>query len=619
MKKCRWLPGLLFMGMVIPLFAQPGSDNFKVSIYTRAREVNMMSDAAWLRSTWEKISSHLHVDKIYLETHRDLQLIEDEALKKLSAFFKEQGLEVAGGITLTIDESNNFETFCYSNPEHRRKVKEIVERTAANFDELILDDFFFTSCKCGLCIEAKGDRSWADYRLELMTEAAQSLIIGPAKAINPDIKVVVKYPNWYDHFQELGFNLETQPSLFDGLYTGTETRDAVMSDQHLQPYLGYLVFRYFNNLKPGGNGGGWVDTYGSRHFDRYAEQLWLTVLAKAPEMTLFEYGAMAGPMREAMIADWKDLATSFDYPTFLPIEEGEPMAKAAAHALAGIDPLIGRLGTPYGIKSYKPFHSTGEDFLQTFFGMLGIPMDLVPEFPMEEENMILLTEQAKKDPDIVQKIERRLRGGKDVLITSGLLRALQDRGLQNIVNLEYTSRIAEVQDFKIGWSARVPGKRPILIPQIEYFTNDSWEMVSGLDNGLGWPILHRGNYADAYLYVLTVPDNYDDLYALPDEVLNRIRELVCGGLDIRLAGPAGVSLFLYDNDTFVVASFHDEPVTVEIISSQKKDGLKNLMNGDLLEAGVIPARTFFGRTFSPEMYRYPLSLPPHSFQGFEIR
>lgn len=56
-----------------------------------------------------------------------------------------------------------------------------MEFTAKHFDEIILDDFFFTNCKCELCINAKGDKSWTRYRLDLMTEAAQSLVIGPAK------------------------------------------------------------------------------------------------------------------------------------------------------------------------------------------------------------------------------------------------------------------------------------------------------------------------------------------------------------------------------------------------------------------------------------------------------
>ena len=152
-------------------------------------------------------------------------------------FFKDRGIQVAGGITFTISEANRFQTLCYSNPDDRKRAKEIAEYTAKNFDEIILDDFFFTDCKDDGAIKDKGTRSWTNYRLQLMTDAAKNLVIGPAKAVNPKVKVVIKYPNWYEHFQGLGFNLETEPKMFDGIYTGTETRDAVMSAQHLQQYF----------------------------------------------------------------------------------------------------------------------------------------------------------------------------------------------------------------------------------------------------------------------------------------------------------------------------------------------------------------------------------------------
>ena len=212
--------------------------NFKVAIYTRAYEVQKMTDPEWLKSTWDVISNQVKVDKIYLETHRDLLIIKKDEMKKIIKFFKDQGIEVAGGITYTIDESNNFETFCYTDPKERALAQEIIELSASLFDEVILDDFFFTDCKCDLCIEAKGDRTWTEYRLELMNEAAQEVILKPAKKVNPNVKVIIKYPNWYDHFQGLGFDLENGPKVFDGVYTGTETRDAVRSNQHLQPYLG---------------------------------------------------------------------------------------------------------------------------------------------------------------------------------------------------------------------------------------------------------------------------------------------------------------------------------------------------------------------------------------------
>ena len=136
--------------------------SFKTSIYTRAYEVEKMKDMHWLDSTWTIISQQLKVDKIYLETHRDLLIVPDETLEQAKQFFLSKGLEVAGGITYTINESNNFETFAYSDPADRKKVQEIAEHTAKHFDEFILDDFFFTSSKTDVEIasKAKSKKSW---------------------------------------------------------------------------------------------------------------------------------------------------------------------------------------------------------------------------------------------------------------------------------------------------------------------------------------------------------------------------------------------------------------------------------------------------------------------------
>jgi hypothetical protein len=110
--------------------AEAKHKNFKVSVYVRAYEVDKMKDTQWLESTWKTISDQLDVDKIYLETHRDLLIVDDATLEKAKKFFLKQGIEVAGGITYTVNEANEFETFCYSDPEHRKIVQNIAEHTA---------------------------------------------------------------------------------------------------------------------------------------------------------------------------------------------------------------------------------------------------------------------------------------------------------------------------------------------------------------------------------------------------------------------------------------------------------------------------------------------------------
>jgi hypothetical protein len=548
--------------------------------------------------------------------------VDEKILQSVIKFFKSRGLQVAGGITYTIDESNNFETFCYTNPEHRKKVKEIAEYTAKYFDEFILDDFFFTSCKCDLCIKAKGDMSWTDYRLKLMTEAARELVIDPAKKVNPEVKVVIKYPNWYEHFQGLGFNLETQPSMFDGIYTGTETRDPVSTDQHLQQYLSYLIIRYFNNLAPGRIGGGWVDSGASFYLDRYAEQFWLTLFAKAPEITMFDYRQLQTHIRPQLKGAWQGTGTSFDWDEMMkPLQVGAKLvtpttiARAAGLTFENVDKFLGLLGNPVGVKSYRPYHATGEDFLQNYLGMIGIPMDILPAFPTDGKN-IILTESVKFDPLIVSKIRERLQSGKNVMITSGLLRALQGKGIEDIVELTYTDRKALVKDFRAGWFNPGQSAQEILIPQINYLTNDSWEEITAIKGATGWPILHRAQYSKASLYVLTIPDNFSDLYQYPSAILNRIRAVATQDFKIRLEGSSMVSLFLYDNGTFIVESFLNEPVTVKIIAIEPVKTISDLLSGESLQGTVVPAFTFRNR--QPDLtYSFEISIKPHSYRVFK--
>jgi len=617
MRTCKLLIFLMLLSFANGIQAQPFK-NFDVAVYCRAYEVEKMKDQDWLEQTWSDISQQVHVDKIYLETHRDLLIVEDETLELAKSFFEGKGLEVAGGITYTIDEMNNFETFCYSNPNHRQKVKEIAEHTARHFDEFILDDFFFTSCKCDLCIAAKGDRSWTDFRLDLMADAAVELVIGPAKNVNPDVEVVIKYPNWYEHFQGLGFNLEKEPELFDAIYTGTETRDR-SSNQHLQQYLGYSIFRYFEHLKPGNNRGGWVDTGGSNPLDRYAEQLWLTLFAKAPEITLFDYRQMLWPIRLETMAKWQGENTSFDFASMMDSYEDLSIdityAGAAGYSLEVVDKVLGALGNPVGVKSYKPFHSHGEDFLQTYLGMIGIPIDLVPEFP-QNEALVILTETASFDPDIIEKIQQQLKSGGNILATTGFYKAMQGRGIEDIVELEVTDRKASVKEFTAGWGPATVIEKEIIIPQLTYYTNDSWEQVSARYDTNGWPVLHMADYSEGKFYLLTIPDNFIDLYALPENALNRIRQVANEGMKVNLEGPGEVSLFLYDNNSFVVESFLDHEVTVKVLTGTEISELNEISNDSIIKGKERLAPVIRNRKFGTDAMVFEITIKPHSFRAF---
>ncbi len=548
-----------------------------------------MKDPAWLESRWAAITKGLKVDKIYLETHRDGVIPDQATLDSAKQFFKSKGVETAGGIATVANERNLFETLVYTNPEQRKKLQQIVEYTARNFDEIIIDDFFFTSSKSESDIQAKGEKSWTRFRLDLMAEVSRNLLVDPARRVNPRVKMVIKYPNWYEHYQYMGYNLEDEPRIFDGVYTGTETRDPIHGNQHLQQYLGYDLFRYLENIKPGRNGGGWVDTGGWRDKERYGEQLWLTLFAKAPELNLFDFRQLLAPMHKAP-HDPPDLT--------IPAYAGSVFDQ--------VDGFIGKLGKPIGVKSYKPFHSSGEDFLHDYLGMIGIPVEMVPAFA-DDAPMVLLTESAKFDPAIVDKIRKHLAAGKKVVITSGLLKALQGKGIEDIAELECTDRKAMVREFPGGFrQGTTTIDTDILIPEIRYATNDAWDIVTTATRGVGYPLLLQAAYAKGVLYVLTIPDNFGDLYNLPAPVLNRIRMVIAGDLPVRLEGPSQMGLFVYDNDKFIVESFAvpgSAPVATRVVTDKKFARLVDLVTGESISGTTAGNRAIFDVTVAPASYR----------------
>ena len=304
--------------------------NFDVAIYSRVYDVQRMADLDWLERSFTMLQSYIKINKVYLETSRDMIIADKETILKAKEFFKNRGVRTSGAITTTVKERDQFRTYCYSNPEHLRQTREITQYTAELFDEVILDDFFFTNCKCELCIKAKGDKSWTAFRLELMEKVARDIVIKTAKEANPNVNMIIKYPNWYDHYQYLGYNLEAEPILFDMLYTGTETRDPEYTLQHLQQYHSYAIMRYLENVKPNKNAGGWIDPYGRRYLDRYAEQIRLTLFAKAKEVTLFCYGSIVESIRQ-------DDGSTTHISTVAPI---------AGNVFSKTDSFLGKLGKP---------------------------------------------------------------------------------------------------------------------------------------------------------------------------------------------------------------------------------------------------------------------------------
>ena len=402
-------------------------ENFRAAIYCTAQTLSVI-DGRRLEREWEFLEKYVGVYNVYLEPFPNGTLVPEGQIRMIRDFFQSHGVETAGGITaVTPDLSEEdgkrqrlFSTFCYSNKGMRDKLKEVAEYTAGLFNSFILDDFFFTSCTCEDCIRERGNRSWSEFRAEKMREVSENLVIGPAKRINPEVKITIKYPNWRESWHETGYIPEIQRKLFDFIYTGTETRNTAHTDQHLPRYLSYSLMRYMENVAPGRNGGGWFDTYSCWPMDCYLEQAYLTAFSRPEEITLFQ---------------WGDL---FENRLVTPLSV----------QLSKIDRILNEAGNPVGTPVYLPFGSCGENHLEDHLGMQGAALEPVPDFPWEAP-VIFLTAAAFADREIMEKLEQYLMQGGTAVVTSGFVREAPEAKWKRLSSIRLTGRKLSAERFQI--------------------------------------------------------------------------------------------------------------------------------------------------------------------------
>lgn len=525
--------------------------NFNVSVYCPVANVNHITDFEEFDKRFKLLSDNVKIGRVYLECYRGMEWCSKEHLLEVKEYFENKGIATSGGIT-TCDSSNNmgFVSLCYSNEKGQEILKKAVALNAEVFDEFIFDDFYFINCRCADCVKNKGDRSWSQFRLDQKKWITEELVMKTAKEINPDINVIVKYPQWYEDYNETGYDLVMEPALFDSIYTGTETRNPTYSQQHLPKYLSYFVMRYLESAAPGRNLGGWFDPFECTYnLTSYLEQGYLTLFAKSKEVTLFCLGALIGPP---------------DFRLFSP---------AVGELFEEVDAYLGELGNPVGAAAYRPGYARGENNLHNYLGMCGIPLEPYIDYP-EEQKVIFLTEGAANDNDIVDKMKNSLLNGADVIVTSGFVRKLGE-AFKEFVNVSYSSRkalvheYADTKDNGLTVSGRYSGDADILIPQLDYCTNDIWELAAAYGTDNNFPIVLRCSYGEGQLSILTVPDNMGDLYHYPPQVLSVIRNLFTKEIPVTLEGPAKVQIFVYDNNKVIVRSDLDyyESVTLRLADS----------------------------------------------------
>ncbi len=376
--------------------------------YATSRQVEQLATDEEVRTrAWETIR-RMGITKLYIEVYRGGHIVSPEHLTFTRDWLREKGIEVVGGIATVpggdfgVRQKGPLGWFNWQNKKTQRDLEKVIRMAAGIFDTFIVDDFLCTGDVSEESKAAKGERSWGEYRRALLTELAQSVFVRPAKEVNPNITMIVKYPQWYDRFHLFGYDTETLPRIFDRVWVGTETRGRnTQRFGFVQPYEGFVNYRWLAGIAGDKIGGAWFDHGDCAEYD-FLDQAYTSVLAGAHELVFFNFGnLMQGhPDHEKIIAEFDRLT--------------ELAAFVYEHPVTGIP-------------AYKPPNSdpAGDMYIMDFLGMLGIPLIPVHEFP-EGAPVIFLPAQAAADVNLLEHINKSRARGAHLIVTTSLLLASPD-------------------------------------------------------------------------------------------------------------------------------------------------------------------------------------------------
>lgn len=164
--------------------------DFKIAVYFTVHDVQSLSRDTQSLRRMKLFEDHLPIDHVYLETYRSGVMATDTELETVKKLFSARGVRVSGGITTTRADQKFWQLLCYSDPADVALLEAVVRLTAAHFDAFILDDFFFTDCRCVACLAAKGSKSFRQYRLELMRRISER-VVATARSVNPRIRATM--------------------------------------------------------------------------------------------------------------------------------------------------------------------------------------------------------------------------------------------------------------------------------------------------------------------------------------------------------------------------------------------------------------------------------------------
>ena len=546
-------------------FAKLHRDDLKLSVYMTAHTIDRLLSSEAGRREAISLMRASGITKVYIEVYRGGLVVSPELLALVKDYFVQNDFEVVGGIATVpgkdfgVKHEGELGWFNWQNPKTQEDLKQVILDAAPLFDTFIVDDFLCTGDTSLESKAAKGERSWSEYRRQLLTDLATSIFIDPAKSVNPDIHMIIKYPQWYDRFHMFGYDVETGPKLFDEVWVGTETRGQYTQRfGFVQPYEGFVNYRWISTLAGNKIGGAWFDHGDCDRLD-FVEQAYQSVLAGANELVIFNYGS------------------------FVNGHQGHHLLRMDFERLAALAKAINSAPVQ-GIAAYKPPQSDagGDLYIMDFIGMLGIPLVPVSSYPMEAQTIFLPT-QAATDPNIVTKVLASHQKGIRIIMTAGFLASVDDQGkladLAGIIKPEIQAISAD----RILVEGEVEALERPLDMEADVIIDDADILLDAISGDFRIPFLTQSK--DKQIYVLNSHTFSEadfeavgevllcprplGLLDLPQSWANSLRGVFNAKLDIELDAPTRVTMQPLENENIVLHNYNKHEIEIHLSGLQE--------------------------------------------------
>lgn len=139
--------------------------HLKYAIYFTSSDVDsLLADLAQFTKTMDYFAPVKPVH-VYLEGSGYGE-VNVQLLKNIADKFRAMGIKVSGAMVPT----GEWGPSVYNNPKDLAVLEKRMRSLAQVFDDIILDDWLFTTATDTKSVEARGQQSWADYRTKLILE-----------------------------------------------------------------------------------------------------------------------------------------------------------------------------------------------------------------------------------------------------------------------------------------------------------------------------------------------------------------------------------------------------------------------------------------------------------------